>query len=121
MSQSVRVNVLYSLANHAVTQVSFLNGLFLLVTFRKLKRDNLKWMCLTHFNSKVHNILTVVAFPPGGAELVDQFSYFPMAAAICFTVLWLHNLGVWPRVLRKVVSALSIVDCFALKMGRQGS
>ena len=31
MSQSVRVNVLYSLANHAVTQVSFLNGLFLMV------------------------------------------------------------------------------------------
>ena len=42
MFQSVRVNALYSLANHAVTQVSFLNGLFLLVTFRKLKRDNLK-------------------------------------------------------------------------------
>ena len=107
MFQSVRVNVLYSLANHAVTQVSFLNGLFLLVTFRKLKRDNLKWMCLTHFYSKVHNILTVVAFPPGGAELVDQFSYFLMVATIYLAVLWLHDLGARPRVQRKAVSAPS--------------
>lgn len=105
MFQSVRVNALYSLANHAVTQVSFLNGLFLLVTFRKLKRDNLKWMCLTHFYSKVHNILTVVAFPPGGAELVDQFSYFLMVATIYFAVLWLHDLGAQPQVQRKAVSA----------------
>ena len=78
-------------------------------------------MCLTHLNSKAHNILYVVAFPPGGAELVDQFSYFPVAAVISFTVLWLHDPGAWPQVLRKVVSAASIVDCFALKMGRRGS
>ena len=65
MSQSVSVNVLYSLANQEVTQVSFLNSLFLLITFGKLKRDNFKRMYLTHFNSKGHNILTVVAFSPG--------------------------------------------------------
>ena len=78
-------------------------------------------MRLTHFNSKAHNILYAVAFPPGGAELVDQFSYFPVAAAIYFTVLWFCDPGAWPQVLRKVVSAASIVDCFAFKMGRRGS
>lgn len=79
MSQSVSVNVLYSLANQEVTQVSFLNSLFLLITFGKLKRDNFKRMHLTHFNCKGHNILTVAAFSPGIStkpELVDQFSFF---------------------------------------------